>query len=256
MNVLDRFRLDGKIALVTGCRTGIGEALALGVAEAGADVIGVSRTLEESGSEVENKIKALGRNFKAYQCDFSDRKSLYEFIARVKADYPVIDILFSNAGTTAFADIANYPDEYWDRVMEVNLGSHFILSREIGRDMLARGYGKIIFTASGNTFVGATKSSAYAASKGGIGQLMKTLANVWANRGVNVNAIAPGWIETNMTKWLTEDPEGVKAALSRIPANRIGVPDDFKGIAVFLASSASDWVHGTIMIVDGGQLAR
>jgi 2-deoxy-D-gluconate 3-dehydrogenase len=256
MGTLDQFRLDGKVALVTGCKRGIGKALALGVAEAGADIIGVSRTLEESGSEIEREVRALGRKFTGYRCDFADRRALYQFISKVKADNPVIDILFSNHGISMFAELADYPDDYWDKVIEVNLNSHFILSREIGRDMLARGYGKIIFTASILTFLGAYKSSAYAASKGGIGQLTKTLANVWASRGVNVNAIAPGWVKTELTKWVTDEPKNVEANLARIPAGRGGMPDDYKGVAVFLASSASDFVHGTIVVVDGGQLAR
>ena len=256
MSILDQFRLDGKVAVVTGCKRGIGKALALGVAEAGADIIGVSRTLEESGSEIEEEVRALGRKFTGYRCDFADRQALYQFISKVKADNPVIDILFSNHGTSMLAEIANYPDDYWDKIIEVNLNSHFILSREMGKDMLARGYGKIIFTASIMTFVGASKSSAYAASKGGIGQLMKTLANVWASRGVNVNAIAPGWIKTELSKGITDDPKSAEAMLARIPAGRVGMPDDLKGVAVFLASAASDFVHGTIVIVDGGQLAR
>ncbi len=256
MNVMDQFKLDGKTALVSGCSTGIGEALALAVAEAGADVLGVSRSLKLSGSNIEKQVKALGRNFKAYQCDFSDRKALYCFLDQVKTDFPVIDILFSNAGTTAFGDFANFPDEDWDKVMEVNLNSHFVISREIGRDMLSRGQGKIIFIASIATFKGSSKSSAYGASKGAIGQLTKSLANVWASQGVHVNAIAPGWVETNMTKWLMENPEGNQATLAGIPANRVGSPDDFKGVAVWLASAASDWVHGSIVMVDGGSMVR
>ena len=256
MSILDQFRLDGKVAMVTGCKRGIGKALALGAAEAGADIIGVSRTLEESGSEIEQEVRALGRKFKGYRCDFADRQAIYQFISEVKADNPVIDILFSNHGMSMLAEIANYPDDYWDKIIEVNLNSHFILSREIGKDMLARGYGKIIFTASLMTFVGAAKSSAYAASKGGIGQLTKTLANVWASRGVNVNAIAPGWIKTDLNKAIRDDPKSAEAMLARIPADRLGMPEDLKGAAVFLASAASDFVHGTIVIVDGGQLAR
>ena len=148
MNVLDQFKLDGKLALVTGCKSGIGKAMTLALAEAGADILGVSSTLEESGSEIEQGVKALGRNFKAYQCDFSDRQALYAFIAKVRADYPVIDILLSNAGTAILADPEDFPDEYWDKIIEVNLNANFVLSREFGKDMLARGYGKIIFTAS------------------------------------------------------------------------------------------------------------
>jgi 2-deoxy-D-gluconate 3-dehydrogenase len=256
MGVMDMFRLDRKVALVTGCKTGIGKGMALGLAEAGADIIGVSRSLEESGSQIEREVNALGRKFKAYRCDFADRKVLYQFIGKVKADFPAIDILVSNAGTAMLADAENYPDEYWDKVLEVNLNSHFVLSREIGRDMLTRGKGKIIFIASVQMFIGSTKSPAYAASKGGVGQLMKTLANVWASRGVNVNAIAPGWVKTELTKDFTENPEWMKSTLARIPANRVGDPQDFKGAAVFLASAASDWVHGSVLLVDGGQMAR
>jgi 2-dehydro-3-deoxy-D-gluconate 5-dehydrogenase len=256
MGIIEQFRLDGKVALVTGCKTGIGKAMAVGLAEAGADIIGVSRSLELSGSTVEKEIKALGRKFKAYQYDFADRDALYKFIAKVKADYPVIDILVSNAGTTLFADAENFPDDYWDKVMEVNINSHFILSREIGKDMLARGKGKIIFIASLASIKASVKSPAYSASKGAIAQLMKTLANVWGSRGVNVNAIAPGYVKSEMTKWLTEDTEGVDAAIKAIPAGRLGDPEDFKGIVVYLASSASDWVHGSLMVIDGGQIIR
>lgn len=256
MGILEQFRLDGKVALVTGCRSGIGKAMALGVAEAGADIIGVSRSLEESGSEIEQEVKALGRKFKGYQCDFANRQSLYQFVSRVKADNPVIDILFSNAGTSMIETTLAYPDDYWDKIIEINLSSHFILSREIGKDMVARGSGKIIFTASIMTFFGGTMTPSYPASKGGIGQLMKTLANAWAGHGVNVNAIAPGWIKTRLTKAISDDPERHKAILARLPAGRWGVPDDFKGIAVFLASPASDYMHGAIVSVDGGYLAR
>jgi len=256
MNVLEQFRLDGKVALITGCRIGIGRAMALAVAEAGADIIGVSRTLEESGSEIEQEVRALGRKFKGYRCDFADRQALYRFISRLKADNPVIDILFSNAGVSMLAEIDEYPDDYWDRLMEINLTSHFILSREIGKDMLARGYGKIIFTSSLLGFTGGTKSSAYPASKGGINQLMKTMANVWAARGVNVNAIAPGWVKTKLSEPISGDQERNKAILAQIPAGRWGMPDDFKGVAVFLASPASDYMHGAIVIVDGGLLVR
>jgi 2-dehydro-3-deoxy-D-gluconate 5-dehydrogenase len=256
MGVLDQFKLDGKLALVTGCKAGLGKGLALGLAEAGADIVGVDMAFDETESQVEREVKALGRKFKGYRYNFANRNETYEFIAKVKADFPVIDILVSNAGVALREAAENYPDEYWDKTMEVNLNSHFVLSKEFGRDMLARGKGKIIFIASGQTFKASSSSPAYAASKGGIGQLMKTLANVWANRGVNVNAIAPGWVQTDMTKWVTEDPAVVKAALAGIPANRVGSPEDFKGVVVYLASSASDWVHGSIFVVDGGQLIR
>lgn len=250
------FSLKGKIALVTGCNKGIGKAMAIGLAEAGADIIGVSATIELEGSEVEQEIKKLQRKFKAYQADFSDRESLKKFISQVKNDFPVIDILINNAGTIMRMPAAEHPDEYWDRVMAINLDSQFILAREIGRDMIARGSGKIIFTASLLTFQGGINVPSYAASKGAIGSLVKALANEWAGKGVNVNAIAPGYIATDNTEALRNDPERSTSILGRIPAGRWGETQDFKGPAIFLASSASDYVHGTILTVDGGWMGR
>jgi len=256
MSILDQFKLNGKIALVTGCKHGIGKSITMALAEAGADIIGVSLTLEESGSEIEQELRALGQEFKGYQCDLGDRQSLHNFISRVKADNPVIDILFSNAGTVIRKAAIEHQDDSWDRVIEVNLTSHFILSREIGKDMVARKSGKIIFTASMMTFSGGIMIPSYTASKGGIGQLTKALANEWAGHGVNVNAIAPGYIDTRLPKALKNDPVRNKSILDRIPAGRWGVPDDLKGVAVFLASPASDYLHGSIVNVDGGFLAR
>ena len=256
MSILDKFSLDGKVALVTGCKRGIGKSLALALAEAGADIIGVSATLEESGSEVEQEVKSLGRSFKGYACDFGDRKALYNFISQVKSDNPVIDILVNNAGTIMRKPAVEHPDEYWDKIIEVNLSAQFILTREIGKGMLERGYGKVIFTASVLTFQGGILIPSYAASKGGIGSLVKAFANEWAGQGVNVNAIAPGYIATSSTEALRHDPERNKAILGRIPAGRWGDPDDLKGAVVFLASAASNYVHGAILSVDGGWLSR
>ncbi len=256
MAILDRFKLDGKTALVTGCRRGIGKAIALGLAEAGADIVGVSRSMEPSGSEVEKDILALKRKFKGYACDFSDRKALYGLIERLAKDFPVIDILINNAGTILRKPATDYPDEYWDTLMEVNLNSQFILTREIGKGMVARGSGKVIFIASLLTFQGGILVPGYSASKGGIGQLAKALANEWAARGVQVNAIAPGYISTDNTTALRNDPARNKAILERIPAGRWGEPEDLQGLAVFLASSASDYVSGSIFTVDGGWMAR
>ncbi len=256
MNTLDHFSLSGKTALVTGCKRGIGKAMAVGLAEAGADIVGVSASLELSGSEIEQEVTSLGRSFRAYQCDFADRTKLYEFIEQVKADVPQIDILVNNAGTILRAPAAEHPDEYWDKVIEVNLNAQFVLSREFGKDMVARGGGKIIFTASLLTFQGGITVPGYAASKGGIGQLTMALANEWAGKGVNVNAIAPGYIATDNTAALQADPVRNPAILSRIPAGRWGHPDDFKGPVVFLASDAANYVHGTIMTVDGGWMGR
>lgn len=256
MGILNQFKLDGKTALVTGCKRGIGRALAQALAEAGADIIGVSATLETSGSEVEKDIIALGRKFKAYACDFSDRKALYAFIECVKKDFPQVDILVNNAGMILRKPAAEHPDEYWDQVLEVNLNAQFILAREFGKEMLARGKGKVIFTASMLTFQGGITVPSYAASKGGIGQLTMALANEWANKGVNVNAIAPGYISTDNTAALRANPIRNEQILARIPAGRWGEPDDLKGIVVLLSSDASNYIHGTILAVDGGWLGR
>jgi 2-deoxy-D-gluconate 3-dehydrogenase len=256
MNIATLFSLTGKIALVTGCNKGIGKGMALALAEAGADIIGVSATLPLSGSEVEQEVRALGRRFKAYACDLSSREAINVFLAQVIAENPVIDILVNNAGTILRKPAAEHDDELWDTVLAVNLDAPFLMSREIGRRMIGRGSGKIIFTASLLTFQGGVNVPGYAASKGAIGSLVKALANEWAGKGVNVNAIAPGYIATDNTEALRNDPDRSQAILSRIPAGRWGVPDDFAGATIFLASPASDYVHGTILTVDGGWMGR
>jgi 2-deoxy-D-gluconate 3-dehydrogenase len=254
--VLDLFRLDGKTALVTGCRRGIGKAMALALAEAGADIIGVSRSLEPSGSAIEQEVTALGRRFYPYACDLGDRTGVYTFLRQAMASFPVIDILVNNAGTILRKPATEHSDEMWDEVMETNLHSPFVLAREIGRRMVERGSGKIIFTASLLTFQGGITVPGYAASKGAIGQLTKALANEWAPHGVQVNAIAPGYIATDNTVALRNDPVRYPAILARIPAGRWGEPDDFKGAVVFLASRASDYVNGSILVIDGGWMGR
>ena len=256
MSIINAFDLTGKVALVTGCKRGIGKALAEALAEAGADIIGVSANLELSGSAIQNSIESLGRKFYAYQSDFSDRNSLYKFISQVKKDHPVIDILFNNAGNILRKPAAEHPDEYWDKIIEINQNAQFILTREIGKEMISRGNGKIIFTASLLTFQGGITVPGYAASKGAIGSMTKAFANEWASKGVNVNAIAPGYIATDNTEALRDDPERSASILGRIPAGRWGEPEDFKGPALFLASKASDYVHGTILTVDGGWMGR
>ncbi|PYG33064.1 SDR family oxidoreductase [Pelagimonas varians] len=250
------FDLSGKTALVTGCKRGIGRGMAEALAAAGADIVGVSATLELTGSEVEKSVTALGRSFKAYQCDFSDRAAVRSFAAQLETDGVAPDILINNAGTIARTPAAEHPDEMWDEVIEVNLSAQFVLSREVGRGMVARGNGKIIFTASLLTFQGGITVPGYAASKGGIGQLTKALANEWAGKGVNVNAIAPGYIATDNTQALQDDPARSKSILERIPQGRWGTPADFGGPAVFLSSSASDYVNGEILVVDGGWMGR
>jgi 2-deoxy-D-gluconate 3-dehydrogenase len=253
---LPEFDLSGKVALVTGCRRGIGMGMAVGMAGAGADIIGVSASLEASGSHVEKEVTGLGRAFSSYRCDFSDRSALHEFIARVKADHPRIDILVNNAGTILREPAASHSDEYWDRVLEINLSAQFVLTREIGKEMVARGSGKVIFTASLLSYQGGITVPGYAASKGGINTMTMAFANEWAPHGVNVNAIAPGYVVTDNTEALRNDAERSAAILARIPAGRWGDPGDFSGPAVFLASDASRYVHGTTLLVDGGWMGR
>lgn len=256
MSVLEQFSLAGKTALVTGCKRGIGKAMALGLAEAGADIIGVSATLEQTGSDVEKEVKSIGRSFQGYQCDFADRSSVYSFIQDVLSQDTQIDILVNNAGTILRKPAAEHPDEYWDKVIEVNLNAQFVLARECGKQMLERRAGKIVFTASLLTFQGGITVPGYAASKGGIGQLTMALANEWAGKGVNVNAIAPGYIATDNTEALRNDPVRSEQILGRIPAGRWGEADDFKGAVVYLASDAARYVHGATLLVDGGWMGR
>jgi len=252
----DLFSLKGKTALVTGCKRGIGRAMAEALAEAGADVIGVSANLEAEGSGVALAVAAQGRKFYAYQCDFGDRAALKAFCEKVKEEHPVIDILVNNAGTILRKPAAEHADEYWDEVIAVNQSAPFILTREIGKEMLVRGSGKVIFTASLLTFQGGINVPGYAASKGAIGQLTKAFANEWAAKGINVNAIAPGYISTDNTAALQTDENRNRSILERIPAGRWGRPDDFKGPVVFLAAAASDYMHGTVVVVDGGWMGR
>lgn len=250
------FDLSGKTALVTGCNKGIGKAMAIGLAEAGADIIGVSGSLELSGSDIEKQVQAVGRKFRAYAANLSDREALYAFIQKLQAENPVIDILVNNAGTIMRKPAAEHPDEYWDTVLALNLDAPFILAREIGKKMIEKGSGKIIFTCSLLSFQGGINVPGYAASKGALSSLVKALANEWASKGVNVNGIAPGYIATDNTEALRNDPDRSAAILSRIPAARWGQPEDFKGPAVFLASEAANYVSGTILTVDGGWMGR
>ncbi len=255
MGILDLFKLDGKTALVTGCRRGIGRSFAQALAEAGADIVGVSATLEED-SAVGREIAERGKSFKGYACDFSDREALRAFADQVKTEIGRIDILINNAGTIMRAPAEEHPDEYWDKVIEVNLNAQFVLAREFGKEMVARAQGKIVFTASVLTFQGGITVPGYAAAKGGIGQLTMALANEWAGKGVNVNAIAPGYIATDNNQALRDDPARNEQLLVRIPAGKWGSPDDLKGAVVWLSSQAADYVHGSIVIVDGGWMGR
>ena len=255
-DVAKLFDLSGKTALVTGARRGIGRGMAEALAGAGADIIGVSASMEDHGGDAGDAIRGMGQQFIAYRCDFADRNAVHAFARQVRADHPVIDILVNNAGMIRRHPAAEHPDEYWDEVIEVNLSSQFVLTRELGGSMVTRGSGKIIFTASVLTFQGGINVPGYAASKGGIGQLTMAFANEWAGKGVNVNAIAPGYTATDNTEAVRKDADRYRAILDRIPAKRWGTPEDFGGPAVFLASAASDYVHGTILIVDGGWMGR
>ncbi|WP_205857479.1 SDR family oxidoreductase [Phytoactinopolyspora endophytica] len=249
------FDLTGRIAVVTGARRGIGLAMAGALAEAGADVIGVSAHLEESGSEVEGLVRAAGRDFTARQVDLGSRDAVYRLAADLR-DLGPIDILVNNGGTIARAPAAQHPDEMWDDVIAVNVSSQFVLSREVGREMITRGRGKVIFTASLLSFQGGINVPGYAASKSAVAGLTKALANEWAPHGVNVNAIAPGYIATDNTRALRADTARSQSILERIPAGRWGRADDLAGATVFLASTASDYVNGITLPVDGGWLAR
>jgi 2-dehydro-3-deoxy-D-gluconate 5-dehydrogenase len=253
--ILDRFRLDGKTALVTGARRGIGKAMAEALAEAGADIVATSAQLA-AGSELEQHVVGLGRSFRSYACDLADRQAIYRLVDAVDNECPPIDILVNNAGTVLRKPAEDHPDEYWDHILDVNLNAQFVLAREFGRRMLARRAGKIVFTASLLSFQGGITVPGYAAAKGGVAQLTKALANEWAGRNVQVNAIAPGYIATDNTAALQVDPERNPAILSRIPAGRWGNPEDLAGAVVFLASAASDYVSGTVVTVDGGWMGR
>ncbi|MEV4711241.1 2-dehydro-3-deoxy-D-gluconate 5-dehydrogenase KduD [Micromonospora sp. NPDC049374] len=249
------FDLSGRTAVVTGARRGIGLAMAEALAQAGADVVGVSAHLEPEESEVGRRVRAAGRRFTALRADLADRAAVRRLADELVALGP-IDILVNNGGTIARAPAVDHPDELWDHVIEVNLNSQFVLSREVGRTMVERGHGKIIFTASLLSFQGGITVPGYAASKSGVAGLTKALANEWAAHGVNVNAIAPGYIATDNTRALRADPERDQAILARIPAGRWGVADDLGGATVFLASAASDYVNGIVLPVDGGWLGR
>ena len=255
MPILDAFKLDGKTALVTGCKRGIGRGYANALAEAGSDIVGVSEHLSDD-DQVAQEVRAAGRSFTAYRCDLSDREALFDFVAQAKRNHPQIDILVNNAGTIRRSPAAEFPDEHWDQVIKLNLDAQFFLAREFGREMLERGWGKIVFTASLLSFQGGITVPSYAASKGGIPQLAMALSNEWSGRGVTVNCIAPGYIRTDVTQALQEDPVRNPQIVARIPAGRWGEPADLQGAVVFFSSPASDYVTGVTIPVDGGWMGR
>jgi 2-deoxy-D-gluconate 3-dehydrogenase len=252
--IIDKFRLDGKVALVTGASAGLGAGIASALAEAGAHVAahGNSRP-PDATCEI---IRRDGQRGLALRGDLADRETPNRLVARVLEEFGRLDILVNNAGTIRRAPATEYSEEDWDAVIEVNLSSVFRLSQLAGRHMLERGSGKIVNVASLLSFQGGVTVPAYAAAKGGVAQLTKALANEWASKGVNVNAVAPGYIRTDNTAALQKDETRSRQILERIPAGRWGEPEDLAGAAVFLASEASDYMHGHVLVVDGGWMGR
>src|SRR5881227_2993046 len=252
--ILDRFKLDGKIALVTGASAGLGQAIAIALAEAGADVAchGNTRTPDATLAV----ISRLGRQALAVAGDLAKKETPKALVDATIKKFGRIDILVNNAGTIRRAPAVDYSEEDWITVIEVNLSAVFRLSQLAGRQMIEQGKGKIINIASLLSFQGGITVPAYAASKGGVAQLTKALANEWAGKGINVNAIAPGYMRTSNTKALQEDETRNRQILERIPAGRWGEPSDLAGAAVFLASAASDYVNGEVLVVDGGWMGR
>jgi 2-deoxy-D-gluconate 3-dehydrogenase len=247
------FDLSGKVALVTGANTGIGQGIALALAEAGADIAAAGRS---PADETVGKVRGLGRRAENFAADLSSVGAVQPLVDAVLAEFGRIDILVNNAGIIRRADAVDFTEADWDAVMDTNLKTLFFLCQGVGRHMIARGSGKIINIASMLTFQGGIRVPSYTASKSGVGGLTKLLANEWAAKGVQVNAIAPGYIATNNTAALQGDETRNRQIMERIPAGRWGDPTDIGGAAVFLASSASDYVQGHILAVDGGWLAR
>jgi 2-deoxy-D-gluconate 3-dehydrogenase len=247
------FSLDGKVALVTGASRGLGQAMALALADAGADlVVHASAAPAATAQHIEER----GRRAAALGADLADRRAVDRLARDAVAAFGRIDVLVNNAGTIKRQPAAEHSDDYWDTVIEVNLSSLFRLSRAVGAHMLERGSGKIVNVASLLSFQGGITVPGYAAAKGGVAQLTKALANEWAPRGIHVNAIAPGYIATDNTAALRADPVRSRQLLERIPAARWGAPEDLAGAAVFLASPASDYVNGHVLVVDGGWMGR
>jgi 2-dehydro-3-deoxy-D-gluconate 5-dehydrogenase len=253
--ILDAFKLDGKVALVTGAGRGLGQAMALALAEVGADIAGLDRT--GCGKTCE-AVRALGRRYYETILDLREASvtDLNEVVERIMNELGRIDILVNNAGTIRRTPAINFSEADWDDVLHINLKAGFFLSQAVARVMMSQGGGKIIHTASMLSFQGGINVPAYTAAKSGLAGITRALANEWAKHNINVNAIAPGYIATDNTAALRADPIRSTSILERIPAGRWGTPDDLKGVAVLLASSASDYMHGAIIPVDGGWLAR
>jgi len=252
--MLDAFRLDDRVALVTGASTGLGQAIAIALAEAGANV--ACHGNNHAPDETCQAVNAIGRQSLALTGDLSVRETPQQLSEKTIAHFGQLDILVNNAGTIRRAPATEYSEEDWATVIEVNLSSVFRLSQLAGRHMIERGRGKILNIASLLSFQGGVTVPAYAASKGGVAQLTKALANEWAAKGVNVNAIAPGYMRTDNTKALQADETRSRQIVERIPAGRWGEPSDLAGAAVFLCSAASDYVNGHVLVVDGGWMGR
>jgi 2-deoxy-D-gluconate 3-dehydrogenase len=252
--VLDSFKLDDKVALVTGASRGLGQAIAVALAEAGAGVACHGNT--RSADETCNAISKLNRKTLSLVGDLARSEIPRELVESTLKQFGRLDILVNNAGTIRRAPAVDYADEDWTQVIEVNLSAVFRLSQLAGRQMLAQGQGKIINIASLLSFQGGITVPAYAAAKGGVAQLTKALANEWAGKGINVNAIAPGYMRTDNTRALQQDAARNRQILERIPAGRWGEPSDLAGAAVFLASPAGDYVNGHVLVVDGGWMGR
>ena len=248
--------LNGRLAVVTGARRGIGLACAEGLAAAGADIVGVSARLEPSGSEVQRRVEAHGRRFVPVRADLADEVALRRLAERLASETEPVDILVNNAGTIVRAPAIDHPDSAWDQVLAINVSAQFRLARAAGSAMVPRGAGKIVFIASLLSFQGGINVPSYAASKHAVLGVTRALANEWASSGVNVNAVAPGYIATDNTRPLQEDADRSRAILERIPAGRWGRPEDVVGAVVYLAAPASDYVHGAVLAVDGGWLSR
>jgi len=253
-NVIDLFRLDDKVALITGSASGLGAAIAIALSQAGATVAchGNRRPADDTAAA----IKTAGGTANAYQADLASTSGAEHLFNQVVASLGRVDILVNNAGTIHRAAAEEVALEDWEQVLQVNLTSPFQLSQLAARNMIPRGYGKIVNIASLLSFQGGIRVPSYAASKGGIAQLTKALANEWAPRGIQVNAIAPGYFATTNTEALQADETRNRQILERIPAARWGKPQDLAGAALFLSSAASDYVTGTILTVDGGWMAR
>ena len=254
-SIIEQFRLDGKVAMVSGASRGLGQGMAIGLAEAGADIVALS-TDASNLTETASSITALRRKVLPITCDVSDFSQIRNAVRKTVDEFGTIDILVNNAGTIRRAPAHEYSDEDWHAVLDANLTGLFQFCREAGKIMIERKSGKIINIASLLSFSGGITVPAYAASKGGVAQLTKALGNEWAQHNVQVNAIAPGYFETDNTTALRKDEKRFGEISARIPAGRWGVPADLKGAVVFLASSASDYVNGHIMLVDGGWMAR